>query len=231
MPSHIASTAPIRLTGHVARRRAAAVDHIIWDDELSGFGLRVRASSHKSWIVQCRRCDRQVKASLGDVGSMSAEAARGKARAMLAAAATVGLPRSALQKQSPTFEAYVELFWSDYARHWKSLTQSTNRRIIERELKPAFGSIALDRIKRSDVMRWRDDMSDQPGTFNRSLPVLAGMQAYAEQPGHRPPAPICAAEPLVSGRIRRSAFCRRPSTTVLAPCSPASRWTSSRSWR
>lgn len=186
MPSQIASTAPTRLTGHVARRRAAAVDHVIWDDVLSGFGLRVRASGHKSWIVRYRRGDKQVKVSLGDVGSVSAEAARGKARALLAAAATFGLPRPALQKQAPTFEQYVEPFWSDYARHWKPLCQATNRRVIERALKPVFGPMALDRIKRSDVMRWRDDMSGRPGVFNRALPVLAGMLAYAEQLGHRP---------------------------------------------
>jgi len=60
------------------------------------------------------------------------------------------------------------------------------QRIIERELKPAFGPTTLDRIKRSDVMRWRDDLSDRPGVFNRALPVLAGMLAYAEQLGHRP---------------------------------------------
>jgi len=187
MPSQIACTAPIRLTGHVARRRAGAVDHVIWDDELSGFGLRVRKSGHKSWIVQYRRSGKQVKVSLGDVGSVSAEAARGEARAVLAAVATAGLPRPAIQKQAPTFDEYVEPFWADYARHWKPLTQTTNRRVIERELKPVFGPIALDRTKRSDVMRWRDDMSGRPGVFNRALPVLAGMLAYAEQLGHRSP--------------------------------------------
>ena len=124
--------------------------------------------------------------SLGAVGDLSAGAARGKARALLAAVATAGLPRPVVQKQALTFEEYVEPFWADYARHWKPLTQSTNRRIIERELKPVFGPIALDRIKRSDVLRWRDDMSGRPAIFNRALPVLAGMLGYAEQLGHRP---------------------------------------------
>ena len=127
-----------------------------------------------------------MKVSLGAVGSVSAEAARGQARALLAAVATKGLPQPAVQRMGPTFENYVEAFWADYARHWKPLTQSTNRRIIERELKPLFGAMTLDRIRRSDVMRWRDDLSDRPGVFNRALPVLAGMLAYAEQLGHRP---------------------------------------------
>ena len=69
-----------------------------------------------------------------------------------------------LQKQAPTFEAYIEPFWSDYARHWKPLAQSTNRGIIERELKPVFGFIVLDRIKRSDVMHWRDEMNSRPAS-------------------------------------------------------------------
>ena len=186
MPSQSASSAPVRLTGHVARRRAARIDHVIWDDELAGFGLRVRANGHKSWIVKFRRGGGQVKISLGAVGSLNAEAARGHARAVLAQVATAGLPRPLVQKQAPTFAEYVDPFWADYARHWKPLTQATNRRIIERELKPVFGGMALDRIKRSDVLRWRDDMSGRPGVFNRALPGLAGLLAYAEQLGHRP---------------------------------------------
>jgi integrase len=176
----------VRLNGHVARRVAGPVERILWDDELAGFGLRIQPTGHKTWIVKYEQHGRQIKVTLGVVGDLAAEAARGQARALLAKVATKGLPRPAVQRTAPTFEAYVEPFWADYARHWKPLTQTTNRRIIERELKPAFGATTLDRIKRSDVMRWRDDLSDRPGVFNRALPVLAGMLAYAEQLGHRP---------------------------------------------
>ena len=176
----------VRLDGHLARRVVGVVEKIHWDSELAGFGLRIQPTGHKTWIVKYEQHGRQIKVTLGVAGDLSAEAARGQARAVLAAVATAGLPRPVVQKQAPTFDEYVEAFWADYARHWKPLTQTTNRRVIEKELRPIFGAMALDRIKRSDVMRWRDDMSGRPGVFNRALPVLAGMLAYAEQLGHRP---------------------------------------------
>ena len=176
----------IRLDGHVARRRAGPVEQTFWDAELIGFGLRVQPSGHKSWIVKYVERGRQKKSTLGPVTKLSAAAARGRARAILADIATDGLPRPVSQAPAPLFGDYVETFWSDYARHWKPATQATNRGIIDRHLRPLFGAMTLDRIRRTDVLRWRDEMSDRPFVFNRALPVLASMLNYAEQLGHRP---------------------------------------------
>jgi hypothetical protein len=43
-----------KLDGNVARRRAPKVETIVWDSELPAFGLRLRPSGHKSWIVRFR---------------------------------------------------------------------------------------------------------------------------------------------------------------------------------
>ena len=177
-----------RLTGHAARRRPGDREQVLWDKELPGFGLRVRSSGHKTWIVQHRRRGKLVKVTLGTWPALSANKARSAARVMLSEAATEGLsqrkPRTIV---APTFADYVETFWRDYARHWKPSTQKRNRHAITNDLTPVFGDTAVDSIRRADILRWRDGMGERQGVFNRALPVLAVMLGYAEQLGLRPP--------------------------------------------
>ena len=52
----------MNLTDRSARTEAlpdGKADHIIFDDKLSGFGLRIRAGGKRSWIVQYRFGTRQ----------------------------------------------------------------------------------------------------------------------------------------------------------------------------
>jgi integrase len=54
-------------------------DHVFWDDELPGFGLRLRGDS-KRWLIQYRVGGRQGRESLGDVRKITLEDARKVAR-------------------------------------------------------------------------------------------------------------------------------------------------------
>jgi Arm DNA-binding domain len=54
-------------------------DHIEWDDELPGFGVRLRGET-KRWIVQYRLGPQQRRESLGDVRKVGLEDARKIAR-------------------------------------------------------------------------------------------------------------------------------------------------------
>ena len=184
-PTYDDPATSVRLNGDAARRRAGPTETILWDNELIGFGLRILPSGRKTWIVRYVGRGTRKKVTLGAVGELSAGAARGKARALLATVATDGLPRPVVKGEAPSFADYAEAFWADNARHWKPRTQSTNKRHIERELKPVFGHLAVDRIRRADVLRWRDSLSDRQGVFNRALPVLAAMLKYAELLGYR----------------------------------------------
>lgn len=177
----------LRLNGHVARRRADGSTRVIWDDALPGFGLRVRENGKKTWVVKYRRRGRQRYETLGTVDAVAAPEARRAARALLAAIAIEGLPKPPPRVGAPLLIDYAETFWSDYARHWKPSTRKGARGILERDLIPVFGAVPLDQIRKTDVMRWRDDMSARPLVFNHALPVLSAMLAYAERLGHRPP--------------------------------------------
>jgi integrase len=67
---------------------AGKTDHIEWDDELRGFGYRLRATGanapvRKSWVVQYKRAGATRRMLLGQASVLGAEQARLQARAVL----------------------------------------------------------------------------------------------------------------------------------------------------
>jgi len=175
------------LDGNLARRKLpiANSDAVVWDTDLPGFGLRLRASGRHTWFVRIRHRDKHKRFHLGRVEDVDAVIARARARRMLAEVALDGLPRPVAQKLAPFFSIYVEEFWRDYAHHWKASTQLRNRNAVRNDILPHFGGMRLDDITRPDIARWRDACAEgKEARFNRALPVLAAMLKYAEQLGH-----------------------------------------------
>lgn len=180
----------VHLTGTTARRRyrSASGDRVLWDDELAGFGLRLRKKSGVggSWIVKFRSRGEARRVTLGKTEDIDATEARTRARRLLASAALDGLPKRPETPKVPTFEAYFPEFWRDYSRHWKPATQKTSAGAFRRDLQPFFGAMNLAEISKSDVIRWRDGFAGtREGVFNRAVPILSVMFNYAELLGYR----------------------------------------------
>ena len=177
------------LNGNLARRcfPRSGADYTIWDDELPGFGLRVRKSGGRgSWIVIVYRRGKRLRTTVGRCGTVSAGWARREARAALAEAALDGLPKSPLATATVSFADYAAEFTRDYARHWKASTAHRNAGVLRRELIPAFGSRPVGELQRTDISRWRDSYAGpREATFNRAVPVLSVMLQYAEQMSYR----------------------------------------------
>src|SRR5689334_16147242 len=75
-----------KLTQRVANAAATAkTDVFVWDNELPGFGLRVKASGAKSFIVQYRNANgRSRRLTLGRYGVLTVEEGRKAAKLALA---------------------------------------------------------------------------------------------------------------------------------------------------
>src|SRR6516164_441588 len=73
-------------------------DQIFFDDQLPGFGFRLRRGAggkiNKSWIVQYRRASGTRRVLIGNADVISAEAARAAAKKILAQAALGGDPQA-----------------------------------------------------------------------------------------------------------------------------------------
>ena len=65
--------------GAVAALTTDKPDHVVWDEELPGFGIRLRGGT-KRWLIQYRVGLQQRRESLGDVRKVPLDDARRIAR-------------------------------------------------------------------------------------------------------------------------------------------------------
>jgi integrase len=139
---------------------AGKTDHIEWDTDIKGFGLRLRRSAGgkvlKSWIVQYRRAGGHRRPTLGSADVLNAEQARLAAKKMLAAVALGQDPQGdragRREKDQHSFRSVAEEYlkakqpqlrrctWKEITRY---LTTGTH-------FKPLH-SMPIDVINRKDV--------------------------------------------------------------------------------
>ncbi|MCY3829525.1 MAG: integrase arm-type DNA-binding domain-containing protein, partial [Rhodospirillaceae bacterium] len=135
-------------------------DAVYWDGELTGFGVRVRVSGRKTWVLQTRVRGRLRWFTLGHYGApgienLGAEAARAQARQLLALAKRGIDPREGPDKDrapSPSVAALGQRFLEDYVPdHCKPGTQAHYRRMVEKFIVPALGDMPAGDVQRKDA--------------------------------------------------------------------------------
>ena len=75
--------------------KAGGTDTVYWDGELTGFGLRVRRSGRKSYVVQTRIAGKLCWFTIGPHGPLNPDQARARALEILACAKKGIDPRNA----------------------------------------------------------------------------------------------------------------------------------------
>ena len=180
----------VRLTdAGVGKLKPATTEYAVWDSEVSGLGVRVRPSGHRSFVWHGRVQGEPIRATVGPAALMTVEDARKRALALRVGDA----PRSAEGRSGVSlFHEFVLAEWLPaYRRRCApSSCQSTNR-VLERQLIPAFGRLPLDAIRRIDVERWFDAYSrTAPGGANKALDILGQIMNAARAAGHVETAPV-----------------------------------------
>ena len=180
----------VRLTdAGVGRLKPHTTEYALWDSEVSGLGVRVRPSGHRSFVWHGRVQGEPVRATIGPAALMTVEDARKRALALRAGNA----PRKAEERSgAPLFRVFVMDEWMPaYRRRCApSSCQSVNR-VLERQLIPAFGRLPLDAIRRIDIERWFDAYSrTAPGGANKALEILGQITNAALAAGHVETAPV-----------------------------------------
>ena len=164
-------------------------ERIVWDQELSGFGIRIYPTGRKVYIVQYRSFGRTRRKNLGQHGVLTADEARKDAKLVQADVARGGDP-SAERKaklRSPTVAQLGERFLTDYvALHCKPTTQRDYASIIRRTIGPILGPIKATEITRTDIIHFHHLKRATPYRANRSVAILSKMLNVAEDWGLRP---------------------------------------------
>ena len=110
----------VHLTKRVVDAAAPArtTDVLLWDEEVPGFGLRVKPNGLKSYVLQYRNAvGRSRRLTIGKHGVLTAEGARNEARRQRARVAEGFDPATARQqaRQAENFEAFAQRYLTSHA--------------------------------------------------------------------------------------------------------------------
>lgn len=179
-----------KLTKRVCdQAKAAERQYIVWCSELPRFGLRVRESGSRNFIVQYRANGRTRVVTLGRYGPVTADQARREALRVLGEVER-GLDPAAKRDQKRESLSVRELAekWLDQHVRPKSkpTTAAETARLFEKIILPALGRRRVGDVTRADVSRLHASLVKTPVTGNRTLAVLHALFSFGERIGARP---------------------------------------------
>lgn len=141
------------------------VEYFAWDADLIGFGVRVRESGAKSYVVKYRagvgRNAPTRRLTLAAVGKLTPDEARRLAKAKLGEAATGGDPAGdrAKARADLTLSALADLYLEEGCETKKASTILNDKSRIERHIKPLLGSKRVGAVTTADVERAMRDVA------------------------------------------------------------------------
>lgn len=133
-----------------------------WDNDLKGFGLRVRTSGAMTWVVMYRNRDNRLrKYTVGPVSSLTPEEARKEAKRMIGEVWRGGDPASekAARRKAMTVSELADQY-QEYARdRIKATTWRMNQSRIECHIKPLIGNRKAASLRIADVEALQRDIA------------------------------------------------------------------------
>jgi integrase len=163
------------------------IDH--FDDDLKGFGVRVRPSGRKTYFVMMRHKCVMRRFTIGSHGAVTAEAARLKAKQIISDLAIDKNPTAEQEavRNSVTVRSLGERFIDEYVPcHLKPSTAGEYKRCVEIFINPEIGTMKLVSIERTDIAKIHHQLRHIPYQANRVLGVLSIMFNLAESWNLRP---------------------------------------------
>jgi integrase len=185
---------PKRITKRVVDGlKPSASEYTIWDDALTGFGVRVRPSGARSYVVVYRAgAGRKApvrKVTLGSVGKLTPDTARVLAQKTMGDVAHGKDPARdrADAREGLTVKELVEKFLTLHAeKKLKPKSVERYRYLLEEWVVPELGAEKADALTRAAVARLHARKSDTKVSANRTLLVLSSMYGFAQRQGWVP---------------------------------------------
>ena len=158
---------------------------IYWDETLKGFGLYVRPSGKKTFVLKYRigrgRAAPVRKLTLGASTIITTEQARFKAKGYLLKASQ-GIDPFEHLHQNITIKEFCELYIERHAKIKKKITTMIeDQRLIRLQIIPNFGRIKVTDITRAILVKHHEALNTTPYMANRFLALMSKMMNLAEK--------------------------------------------------
>jgi integrase len=187
----------------------AAIDVLVWDAELSGFGVKVTPRGARVYILQYSRRGRSRRCTIGrhGDGGLTADQARREAEVLRGIIRNGGDPAAERTRQRaiPDMRGLAGRYMAEHATPKKKPRSADgDQRLINCHIVPLLGGRQVSDITRADLRRFMQEVAagktrlDQKtglrgrrivrggrGAANRCLTLLSKMFALAEDWGYR----------------------------------------------
>ena len=136
-------------------------DYFVWDDQVKGFGVRVKRSGVRSFIVRYRtRQGKSRRFTIGKHGTISTKDARKRALQLLSEI-LFGEDPNARAKEIREAYSFRELAEEFLARKKGEIILDEARRVLQRDVLPFLGNILAAEVTKRDVVELVDRIRDR----------------------------------------------------------------------
>ncbi|MBB5761404.1 integrase [Methylorubrum rhodesianum] len=183
---------------------------LVFDEALSGFGVRIRAGGKRTWVVQYRAGTKQRRITLGTVDTLAPDEAREHARRVLASV-QLGTDPQAEKAQKAADQARVALTFGAVATRYLAQAKSKLRprsfEEVERHIVQhwaPFRDLPIDAVTRRDIAARIAEISTSRGPFaaNRARATLSALFTWAMRAGEVEANPVIATGRAVEEKSR-----------------------------
>jgi integrase len=160
----------------------------IFDEDLEGFALRVRATGGRNWIAQFRLHGRSTTLSIGSFEKVSAAAARERARTILAKVQLGGDPAKEKQAARDSAAETLGTLAERFLAHKAASASPSYLRQLETHLRQHWSPLvrrSVHQIDRRAVAATMTEIADERGPYaaNRAYSTLLTFGTWLMQTG------------------------------------------------
>ena len=155
--------------------------HIVMDNQIPGFHVRIYPSGVKSYGLTFRWKGRKRFISIGRADKITLDFARRQAQAFWQEieAGEDPIENRQRQRQVLTVAQFSEMFIERYAKHHRKTWREDLRR-IQKNIIPAWGTRRLDAVNRADVAALHSRIGEKsPVEANRTMELIRRLFAVA----------------------------------------------------